>query len=159
MFPVDIDIRNFSDSSRTLKYDVFRIAAGLGSMKEPLTESINSVVTKSIAMNFLMGGRPKWKSLTEGRIRARGSAQPILIDKNTLLRAAVSKTIWSISDTEANMNKIEGRVPYAKYHQDGTSKMPQRQFAILQPRDVDEIVNIFDRWIGSVARDEGRWPS
>lgn len=135
------------------------MAAVLGNMKEPLTKSVHEVVIPSIAMNFLLGGRPKWRQLSPERISARRSASPILIDKRKLLNAAVGKTTWRITDTEANMERIDEKVPYAKYHQSGTSKMPRRQFAILHPRDVDDIVDVFSEWLAGVTIEHGNWPA
>lgn len=158
MFPIMIPIRDLRTQLSAVSNDVFRMAAELGNMKEPLTQSVYRVIIPSIAMNFVLGGRPKWKNLTADTIRIRGSAKPILIDERLLHKAAVSKTIWKISDTEANMDRIDQRVPYAKYHQDGTVNMPQRQFAILQDKDVDNIVEIFRQWLDNVAVDQGNWP-
>lgn len=158
MFPIMIPVRELRGQLSDVSRDVFRMAAQFGSMKEPLTESINRVVIPSIAMNFVFGGRPQWKMLSAETVRIRGNSKPILIDKRLLHRSAVSKTIWKISDTEANMERIDQRVPYAKYHQDGTVNMPQRQFAILQDRDVDNIVEVFRQWMIDVSVKQGGWP-
>lgn len=157
MLPIMIDVRSFGNDAQQIRNDVFRIAASLGSMKEPLTDSINLVVIKSISMNFVMGGRPKWKELSDSRVAERASATPILMDREILFRAAKSRTIWNITDTEARMDRLDDRVPYAKFHQGGTRNMPQRQFAVLQPRDVDNIVEIFRNWIDKVAAEKGGW--
>lgn len=159
MFPIDIGLRSYAQQALELRRDVFRLANELGSMKEPLTKSVHDVVIKSISQNFLFGGRPKWAKLSESRVAARRSATPILMDKQALYRAAVSKTTWRITDTEANMERLDKKVKYAKFHQTGTSKMPMREFAVLQAKDIDDITEIFHEWLGRMTIQYGKWPS
>ncbi len=151
MFPIQIDVRQFGIGANRLSHDVFIMASKLGNMKEPLNKSIDDVIIQSIALNFAFGGRPRWKKLSYERLMARRSMDPILIDTTKLVQAATSKMIWRVTNTEASMDFLDSRVPYAKYHQEGTKNMPQRQFAVLQTRDIDDIVNIFSDWLDGIA--------
>ena len=155
MFPIQISIRELGMSAQRLRADLFSYARTFGDMREPLTRSVHEVVIPSIGMNFVVGGRPQWQALSLNRVARRGSATPILIDKGQLIKAALSKTSWRITNDTADMSPLDNKVPYAKYHQTGTDVMPRREFAILQPRDIDDIVGIFSEWVGEQARRRG----
>jgi phage gpG-like protein len=161
-FPIEIDVRQFVINANILRDSVFRMARQFGNMTEPLTKSVREVVTPSIIKNFASGGRPDWVPLSQSRIEQRlRSSNPslrVLIDTEKLALAATSKFIWRISPTQADMDALDNIVPYAKFHQAGTKNMPQRQFALLQARDVDQIVDIFDKWIESMTNKRDFWP-
>lgn len=160
--PIEIDIRQFQINANLLRDSVFRMAKQLGDMTEPLTTSVTKVAIPSIIKNFSSGGRPQWESLSQARIDARlkqfNPMLRILIDTEKLAKAATSRFTWRISKTEADMEALDNAVPYAKFHQSGTKNMPQRQFALLQANEVDQIVDIFDKWIQSVANNRDFWP-
>lgn len=151
MFPIQIDIRQFRKGAATYRRELFEFSARLGSMQEPLWESIDRVVRPSIGMNFLMGGRPKWAPLAHSTFVSRGALGPILIRNGTLVRGATSRGIWKVTDTEADMEGLDSKVAYAKFHQTGTQHMPKREFAILQPIDIRNIEIIFDQWVARQA--------
>lgn len=161
-FPIEIDIRAFQRNTNILRDSVFRMARRFGDMTEPLTTSVRRVATPSIIRNIAVSGRPKWPPLSQSRMDQRfRSGNPtlrILVDTERLAFFATARAIWRISPTQADMEALDEKVPYAKYHQTGTSKMPARPFASLQSNEVDQIVDIFDKWIGTVTNKRDFWP-
>jgi len=161
-FPLEIDVRAFQLNANLLRDSVFRMARQFGDMTAPLTDSVRKVVTPSIIRNIASGGRPKWQPLSQSRIEARlrgpNPSLRILVDTEALALAAASRVIWRISPTQADMEALDNLVPYAKFHQTGTFKMPARPFALLQSNEVDQIVEIFDKWIESMTNKRDFWP-
>jgi len=117
----------------------------LGDFREPLHAALELVIIPSIRTNFNVGGRPKWRKLSEPYATYR-LPKPILVQTGNLKAAATSMANWSITRDSAVMTGVDS-VRYAGYHQTGTWKMPARPFAELQPEDVEHIVQIFEIWI------------
>lgn len=160
-FPIEIDIRPFKVNSDLLHASTFALARKLGDMNNPLVRSIKKVVIPSMLRNYFMQGRPSWQPLAESTIErrtAKGGFVRMLIDTEKMAKMSTSWPIWKINRTEANMEALDSIVPYARYHQSGTSKMPARPFALLQLTDVEEIVIIFDNWIKEMTGARDFWP-
>ena len=122
------------------------------SFRDPLNESLRSIVIPSIRRNFEVGGRPKWKPLSPSTVRQRGSSRPILIRSGTLQKKATQINIWRVEATKMYVDGLDKRVKYAAYHQGGTRLMPARVFMLYQNEDIAGIEMIFDRWIGKVVQ-------
>ena len=159
-FPIEIDIRPFKVNSDLIKASSFRLARQLGDTGTPLIRSIRKVVIPSMIRNYMLQGRPSWQPLADSTLERRSSKgfPRILIDTEKLARISTSWPIWKINRTEANMESLDLVVPYAKYHQSGTKDMPARPFALLQLRDIENIVIIFDDWIKDVTGVHDFWP-
>lgn len=141
-----------------LAHDIREMADALEETRIPLLRSVHEVVQRSIRLNFLAEGRPKWPELAPSTIRLRGTAHPILRHKSTLFRFATSLTIWSISDDNANMDRLDNLVSYARFHQTGTRFMPMREFAFFTDSDMDNIEDVFDDWMHRITVKPGGWP-
>lgn len=127
---IDIMIREFSD------------------LRKPLEESLNRIILPSIKQNFDVGGRPAWKPLADYTVEIRGSSQPILIRSGDLQSAASSRANFNVTEDEIYVT--DNMPSYAKYHQNGTSKMPARVFMGYQDEDIAAIEQIFYDWIDQV---------
>lgn len=158
-FPIEIDIRPFMLNADLLRSSTFRLARQLGDTTVPLTTSIRKVVIPSMIRNYMLQGRPSWQPLAESTLERRMSKgfPRILIDTEKLARISTSWPIWKIDRNEANMEALDGVVPYAKYHQSGTANMPARPFALLQLKDIENIVIIFDDWIRKITGARDFW--
>lgn len=160
--PIEIDIRPFTANAAILRTSTFKLAAQLGDMTVPLTFSIKNVVIPSMIRNFAKAGRPPWPPLAESTIAYRlskeGRLPRPLIRTELLARMATSFPIWRITRDSADMEALDGVVPYAKYHQNGTRYIPARPFALLQPQDIEAIVRIFDIWIMQNLNNPQFWP-
>lgn len=162
-FPIQIDARPFMRDADLLSKSTFVMAARLGDMTEPLTLSVRKVIIPSMEYNFFAQGRPKWAELSPEWKEYKLSL-PISMNYLTLLfthklvTTVMGKVYWRITKTSADMEALDGRVPYAKYHQSGTRTMPQRQFAILQLQDIENIAVIFDDWIRRTIYSRDFWP-
>ncbi len=125
------------------EFIAFSKQIGQDDYKEPLEESVDQVLAPSISLNFDVEGRPSWEPLAPSTVAAKGS-NAILIASGEMATWAEDPGSWDISSTEA---ALVGGPDYAVYHQEGTSKMPARPFAVVQPDDMDDIENIFWDWL------------
>lgn len=159
-FPIEIDIRPFKVNSDLLRASTFRLARQLGNMNDPLVRSIKKVVIPSMIRNYMLQGRPSWQPHAESTLERRipKGFPRLLLDTERMARISTSWPIWKVTPTEANMEFLDTVVPYAKYHQTGTKNMPARPFALLQLKDVENIVIIFDDWIREVTGARDTWP-
>lgn len=144
----EIDGR-FHRDAYILAHDLDQLLIDIRSFKEPLTRSIKQVIIPSIRRNFAAGGRPEWQELSaqtiSDRIRQGYPVWPPLTKTGSLKKKATVFANWSITKDSAIMN--EPKIKYAKYHQAGTSKMPQRPFAMIQDEDEDDVENVFRIWL------------
>jgi hypothetical protein len=76
----------------------------------------------------------------------------ILTRTGTLTRVAGQLNIWDIDggyasgEASASVSDLH-EAGYGWVHQDGTDKVPQRQWAVFQDEDIDKAERIFDRYI------------
>lgn len=159
-FPIEIDVRPFKVNSDLVRASAFRLARQFGDMSSPLITSIKKVVIPSMIRNYMLQGRPSWQPLAESTIERRSSKgfPRILIDTEKMARISTSWPIWKVDGNSANMEALDAVVPYARYHQSGTKNMPARPFALLQLKDVENIVIIFDDWIRRITGARDFWP-
>lgn len=121
------------------------LGRNLDDFQEPLRASLELVIIPSIATNFEVGGRPKWKALSYPYVVHRRPA-PILIQTGALFEATQAIQNWDVGPNSITMNGISS-VKYANYHQTGTRKMPARPYVMYQPEDVSSITQIFEIWV------------
>lgn len=137
---------DFYRDSMILANDLRSLGLNIRSFREPLHYSVKHVMIPSIRQNFMQEGRPPWVPLSLTTVKIRGTAHPILQRSRTLIKVATQLNIWKIDRTSAVIDDIDRRVPYAKFHQGGTRKMPARPFAQITDEDQEEIENIFYEW-------------
>jgi phage gpG-like protein len=131
------------------------IASALGAMgdavgkfREPLTKAIKNVVRPSIETNFEAGGRPPWAGHS-GDTRTEQRGRGILILSGALMAQAGQLEDWTVDDTSAEMGLSES-VWYGYVHEEGGGRngtTPQREWALFQPEDIDNIEEIFGDWL------------
>lgn len=137
-------------------------------MKVPLTKIVKDVMVPSIQENFVQGGRPAWRPLSDSttwvRNPSNGGPQLItpgtrtrkvsgpafgdnvpLVKSGALMAAATSVDAWTITDQDATAENL-GDAPYGAFHQVGTPTIPARPFFVIQPQDEDQAVQIFEDW-------------
>lgn len=132
------------------------LGRNLDDFQEPLRASLELVIIPSIATNFEVGGRPKWKALSYPYSVYRRPA-PILIQTGALFQSTQSMQNWDVGPNSVSMNGISN-VNYANYHQTGTRKMPARPYVMFQPEDVASIAQIFEIWVdGLIDRYWTKW--
>lgn len=140
---------NFPRDAFILAADLDRFGFNIRSFKEPLTQSVKKVIIPSIRENFESGGRPDWDQLAASTITKRISEGygiwPPLTKTGALKKKATAYGIWLITKDSATMG--EPKIKYAGFHQRGTTKMPQRAFAMIQDEDEDNVENIFRIWL------------
>lgn len=102
---------------------------------EPPLKKGGVMMLRSIDQNFKQAGRPVWKPLSRQRLawKLRHGYSPLPLTMHGDLRRSVTYRV--------NRNRlfIGTSVPYAKYHQFGTRRIPKRTFLLFQDVDVDRI--------------------
>jgi phage gpG-like protein len=131
------------------------------SFRVPLERSVREVLSPSLKENFEQGGRPPWIPLSDITIaeKARkGVSNPskILVRSGALATKAGQINLWTIDgpagEAYVNQNTM-GTVFYGVYHQGGMATgadqpgYPAREWAVIQPEDMNNIEEIFFEWI------------
>lgn len=121
------------------------------SLREPLKQSIQEVIAPAFRDNFLAGGRPAWVPLaevTEEKKAAKGYTEGPLIATGRLMRKASQLNAWTIDGQagEARLDNL-GDEYYGYVHQYGSEHIPQREWALLSPQEIDKVEEVFGRWL------------
>jgi phage gpG-like protein len=154
---IDIDMQ----PNGIVLYALFSAAGdALSDFREPLTDSVKTVMMPSIRENFRAQGRPSWAPLSEATISRRqaegsGVTGRILSKSTRLLRRATSFKIWNVTSTEASVEGLGDDVWYGMIHQNGNATTPQREFIMVQPEDEEAIGRVFDKWVDSTLTKHG----
>lgn len=163
-FPIKIDLTDFRINADLIKASTFRFARQLGDMNWPLRQSVKLVIIPSMMANFMVGGRPTWEGLAEETILwkiknfpAQNAFIPLWRTGN-LHEKVEGGYYWRFTRESADMEMLDSVVSYAKFHQRGTRHMPARPFAVLQQKDIERIVVIFDSWIMKMTSMKDFWP-
>lgn len=145
---IEIDPRNnFVQGAFLFASDIDKLDMKFKTWKEPLQQSRDEVVIPSVRENFDQEGRPKWTPLKPQTLQNRmymGYARgPILDRSGRLRRIATQKNIWSIVSgvgregadmLSLNVNYLDGKVPYAEFHQLGAGVRRGRRVGDIQKR-------------------------
>lgn len=149
--------------SAVIQAEFADLGMGIRSLIEPLREAVKTVVIPSIGENFDSEGRPAWAPLSESRElqkAAQGYPYDILRATGQLERIATQLNIWNFDggygtgEAEASVDNL-GNAEYGFFHQEGTYKMPERAFLLIQDEDLDEIVEVFEDYIAMRAARAG----
>lgn len=129
-----------------------RFAGSLRSLRDPLEEAVDEVLRPGVETAFARQG-PGWEALKPATIRIRESegfsAGPILTKTGNLRSVATSKGIWEFHGqtyASAFVADLPG-AEYGEYHQTGTDHMPERPFMNISEGQMNQIKNIFERFI------------
>lgn len=90
-------------------------------------------------------GGGKWAPLSPAYKRWKETVapgQPILVLGGRLKASMVGQTADTIQDYRPLDVTLGTIVPYAKYHQTGTRKMPARPPIVLRPRDIKAMTEV-----------------
>jgi phage gpG-like protein len=133
-------------------------ALGLAFTKfdDPLRECVEKVMAPSIRQNFDSGGRPPWDAdepqTLERKAKYGGSGvSGPLVRTGALRDAASSVEAWDFSSDRAELSNVG--VDYGIYHQEGTSRMPARPWAVIQLQDEEAMAEVFGDWMDRRVKD------
>lgn len=129
---------SLDDNVIAVARDLEGFADDLDNTKEALERVVRNVCIPAFAENFVSGGRPAWSPTEDG-------GHP-LIKTGRLYSGSQAFSGWRISDEDAEFTEAAG-ADYGKFHQFGTSKMPQRQWASLTPEDEEKAEEEVVEWI------------
>lgn len=116
----------------------------VGKYKDPLKKCITDVMAPSIGLNFDVGGRPQWEPLSDNT-RADNRTGGVLVATGLLSREGGQLDQWDISNDTAELG-ISEDIWYGIVHQEGID-LPQREWAMFQPEDVDKMEEIMGDWM------------
>lgn len=119
------------------------------SYREPLKRAVQQVMAPSFKKNFDLGGRPPWQELKDETITQRnylGATGGTLVKTGLLRKVAQQLNLWKIGTDEAMIQQMP-RAQYGAVHQEGSERVPQREWAVVQPEDMDQIEEIFVAWV------------
>jgi phage gpG-like protein len=145
---IEIDPRNnFVRGAFVFASDIDKLEMGFKSWKKPLQEVRDTIVIPSVRENFAQEGRPKWAPLKPQTITNRmymGYPRgPILERSSKLKRIATQKNIWDIVSgvgregydmLSLRTEFLDGRVPYAEFHQLGAGVRRNRKIGEVKTR-------------------------
>lgn len=140
-----------------------------GGLRQPIEKSVREVLIPSITENFLAGGRPEpWEPLEASTIMQRagvgratflasmetltGSAAPLMRTRK-LFNAAKALARWRIRENTAtyDFSTFPEKAWYGIVHDQPPiatrAGIPARPFALIQEKDIEDIVQIFWDWI------------
>lgn len=120
----------------------------------PVLRDIGGLFRKIEEEQFLSEGHGRWRPLAPATLR-RKKGPGILRESGRLFDSLTSPG----GEHEEEISKTEGRwgtaVPYAIFHQTGTSKMPTRPPIDFREEDKREITRLVQRFIVEEARRQG----
>lgn len=134
-----------------------RFAGEIRSMKDPLEEAVDEVIRPRIRENFSsesaagIGWAPLSETTIQDRLNRGYDSGPILQRSGALAQAAQQKNIWKFSGQagEAFVTELPQNAWYGIIHDQGLlePKVPARPFFAINADDMDEIEEIFGRWV------------
>jgi len=149
MMPIDID---WFPHPTIVASQFYSLAGDLNvrSLREPLKRSIQQVISPAFRDRFLSEG-PGWTPLAEVTQKAKdreGRDEGILRRTNKLYKKAQQLSIWNIDGQqgEARLENL-GEQYYGFVHQMGSEHIPQREWAYLEPKEVDKVQEVFGQWL------------
>jgi phage gpG-like protein len=144
----------------SLDFEDFGVAADLSdfgddldNLSEALELIIRKVIQPAFATNFQVGGRPAWPPLSIDTVHIKGNAEP-LIATGRLYSGSQAMSSWNIDNDTAQFSGAAG-ADYGIYHQEGTRRMPQREWASITPEDEDKAEETMVEWIGEKLGSHG----
>lgn len=106
-----------------------------------LGQEVRKEVLQGVRDNFTSSVDPdgkRWKPR-----KNKGNGHPLLIDTGRLLQSAVGTGGGRVSQVSGAELTVGTRVPYAAYHNAGTSRLPKREFMGVQKKrlkNIDKII-------------------
>lgn len=130
--------------------------AGTNRMRQPLLKIARKVLSPSIARNFAVGGRPdKWQQVGTSTYRSgkgdkSGTSSPLWVT-GKMKRSAAALARFRVARNELTYGNFPNTVWFAVVHDDAKlarkANIPQRPFALLQPKDITDSLRIFGDWV------------
>lgn len=117
----------------------------------PVLEQIADWWMEWTEEQFITEGRRSsggWEELAPSTVRSRGgAAHPILVQSGRLMRELTRRTNVHVTDSFAHLSIPDAEDEYGRYHQTGTSKMPQRRPIEFTQADRIRMTRAIQRWV------------
>lgn len=88
-----------------------------------------------------------WDQLAPSTIRSKGSPGPILFESGDLFRELTSRENILITDSFMHLTIDPEVEEYARFHQSGTDKMPQRRPLEFTDLDRRHMIKVVQQWV------------
>lgn len=105
----------------------------------------DQTVTRIAATGLDPSGKP-WAPLASSTMASKRPGSRIMVDSGRLL----SSITMDVVGDEA---RLSTPVPYALYHQEGTSRMPARPIFGLEGAQLQEVVTMIENYINDILGD------
>lgn len=113
--------------------------------RQALFQAVREVAAPAIKSRFETSGEGRWPALSRITVDRKGHPF-ILIESNKLSRAASAMARWKIKNDQAQFSIGGSPAPYGVWHERGTKRMPQRNYAYLNAEDAQRIQEIFGKY-------------
>ena len=91
-----------------------------------------------------------WSAAYAEHLAKSGKGGNMILQDSGRLRQSFAPTSWVGNDDGIlffNNAKTKGGFPYAKAHNEGGPRLPQRQFMWLSERGLDGIIDVVEKWL------------
>jgi len=100
-------------------------------------------------------GSGGWKPLSVAYAKRKPLGRPLLVLSGLMKESLVGETPYSIEKIQPLEARLGTKVPYAIYHQTGTTKMPKRPLIQLTEGDKSRWLKIIQRYLVKAAKEAG----
>jgi phage gpG-like protein len=154
---IQIDV----DGEKQIALAFGSIAKDISDLKpfwDKVVTEFHKIEAKAFASEGASGESGKWVALKPAyaKIKAKKWGNvPILTASGRLRQSLTSQTGDSIIQKETDALTVGSTVPYGRYHQTGTRKMPARPPISLTEQHLFEFVRILQRQFAERAKEQG----
>lgn len=121
-----------------------------GGDARPAFELIADLWTDWNEEQFVSEGRRAsggWEPLAESTVRSKGSPGPILFESGDLFRELTDRRNITVTDSFMHLSIDDDVDEYGRYHQSGTSKIPQRRPLEFTDLDRRHMIKVIQQWV------------
>lgn len=128
-----------------IEQEMSRVAANVADFdwNPVLGGDVRKEALQAVRDNFTSSATPEGRSWPPRK--HRGDGHPLLIDTGRMLQAATGGGpghVTRVQNDELTVGVDDQKVPYAKYHNEGTRRMPRREFMGAGPKKIKQIGEI-----------------
>lgn len=139
-----IEIRITVQGEQRLRQALNRLATSIQDYSpawKPITQIFRDAMRGQFATGGGRGGK-KWAPLSRAYSRWKervAPGRPILVLKGDLVLSLTTQTGDTIQNEQPLSLSLGTKLPYAKYHQNGTRRMPARPLLVILQKDADQM--------------------
>lgn len=158
---MSVEIELSVKGDEQLQRSFSRFADGIDDLSEPFREvarDFREVVERKQFDSEGAYGSGGWEPLSPKYAEWKGRnypGRPIMVLSGDLRESLTGRNKWTIEDIQPLQLRLGTADPIAGYHQEGTSRMPQRRLIDLREDDKSRWMKIIHEYLVGRARKEG----